>query len=351
MWDNLDTPVLTADLDRVEHNIQKVQSYANKHGLRNRPHAKTHKLPFIAHLQMRAGAVGIACQKLGEAEAMAAAGLTDIQIIVPIVGRRKIERVTQLAQEVRLSLVADAVETIRPLSAAFARSGRCVDLYVECDTGWKRTGVQTPSAAAALASIVNDSRGLRFAGLLTYPTPPPTSRWLGEALDLLSARGLAVDVVAGGGTPRIFESHATREITEIRAGAYVFGDRSTIANGVVPYENCALKVLATVVSRPTPDRAIIDVGTKSLTSDARDGSPDALCGTVTNYPEARLFLIEEEHGHIDVSDCTPKPAIGDLVEVIPNSANGSTNMFDTILLHRSGNIVGEFAISARGKAT
>lgn len=212
---SLDTPVATVDLDAVERNIARMQGYCDEHGLAFRPHIKTHKLPAIAHMQMRAGAVGITCQKLGEAE---------------------------------------------------------VGFLVECDTGFGRTGVQTPQAAADLAELVHALPGLRFDGLMTYPTLPGTGPWLRAAIDEIQARGLPVATVSGGGTPTFFSNHEVPEVTEVRAGTYVYGDRSCIANGSVPLEDCALRVRATVASRPTPERGILDCGSKTLTNDPAEGA-------------------------------------------------------------------------------
>lgn len=348
--DELETPALLADLDKIERNIRRLQAYADEHGLRNRPHAKTHRLPFVAHLQYSAGAVGIACQKLSEAECMAAAGLSDIQITFPVVGVKKAERFAELAERTALSVAADSLAVAVPLSKALAKRGASAAFHVECDTGWRRTGVQTPAEAASLAVSISQLPGLEFAGLMTYPTSTKATPWLREARRLIEGRGLHVGVVSGGGTPGVFETHTVDEIQEIRAGTYVYGDRSTIHNGVTTLPDCALTILTTVVSRPTHDRAIIDGGTNTFTSAAPEGSDDGdgLYGLVVDAPSARLFLLEEEHGHIDVSACEEPPSVGDRLSIVPNSANGVTNLFDQIALHQNGTIVDVLPIAARG---
>lgn len=346
--DELETPALLADLDRVERNILRLQAYADKHRLRNRPHTKTHRLPFVAHLQHNAGAVGIACQKLSEAELMAAAGLSDIQITFPVVGLKKAERFAELAERTALSIAADSLAVAIPLSKALDKRGASAAFYVECDTGWKRTGVQTPAAAASLATSVSQLPGLEFAGLMTYPTSHRATPWLREARRLIAEQGLHIGVVSGGGTPGVFETHAVDEIQEIRAGTYVYGDRSTIHNGVTTLPDCALTVMSTVVSRPTHDRAIIDGGTNTFTSAAPEGFNDGLYGHVLDHPDARLFLLEEEHGHLDVSACKQTVSVGDRLSIIPNSANGVSNLFNEIVLHRDGTIVEILPIAARG---
>ena len=346
--DDLATPVLTVDLDSVEANINRLQSYADEHGLRNRPHIKTHKLPLIAHMQMRAGAVGIACQKLSEAEIMALAGIDDIQLVFPVIGEQKARRLAALARLTTLSIAADSIEVAEAASAAAVLFGSHIDFHVDCDTGWKRTGVQTPSDAVALAVAVDRLPGLSFAGLMTYPTSPQVGPWFREAFRELEGEGLSKGIASGGGTPGVLDSHNVAEIDEIRAGGYVYGDRSTIANGVTPLESCAVHIRATVASTAVAGRVIVDAGTKALTSDAPEGVDDDRYGHVVEYPEAHIFLLEEEHGHIDVSKCASKPVLGDTLSIVPNNANGAVNLFSTVALHRSGLVQGIAPVAARG---
>jgi D-serine deaminase-like pyridoxal phosphate-dependent protein len=264
---SLDTPVATVDLDAVDRNIARMQGYCDEHSLAFRSHIKTHKLPAIAHMQLRAGAVGITCQKLGEAEVMEAAGVRDILLTFPLVGAAKAERLVALAGEATISVVGDSDVVARVLSPALAGAGAEVGFLVEVDTGFARTGVQTPQAAAELAHLVDSLPGLRFDGLMTYPTLPGTGPMLRAAIDEIESRGLEVRTVSGGGTPTFFSNHEVPEITEVRAGTYVYGDRSCIANDSVRLEDCALRIRATVVSRPTAVRGILDSGSKTLTND------------------------------------------------------------------------------------
>jgi D-serine deaminase-like pyridoxal phosphate-dependent protein len=330
--EELDTPALTADLDAVERNIARMQGYVDEHGLALRPHIKTHKLPELARLQIEAGARGITCQKLGEAEIFADAGFDDILVSVPLIGASKIERLRALSGRVRVAVSVDSAE------GADALHGLDVDVLVECDTGGGRTGVQTPEDAARLAS-----RSERFRGLMTYPTPPGTGDWLRRALDLLGE----VEVVSVGGTPTATHAHELGLATELRVGTYVYGDRACIANESVPVEDCALRVVATVVSRPTPERAILDTGSKALSSDLAVGVTGH--GLLLEHPEAEVYLLNEEHGMVDVARCAAKPAIGDRVQVVPNHACVVTNLFDEIVLHRAGEVVDTLPIRARGK--
>jgi len=346
--ESLDTPCATVDLDAVDRNIARFQRYCDDHGLAFRPHIKTHKLPAIAHMQLRAGAVGITCQKLGEAEVMQAAGLRDILLTFPLVGAAKAERLAALAQEGELSVAADSAAVARGLSQALANAGAEAGFLVECDTGFGRTGVQTPQEAAELAQLVSELPGLRFDGLMTYPTLEGTGPALRAAIDEIEARGLEVETVSAGGTPTFFTNHEVPEVTEVRAGTYLYGDRACIANGSVPLEDCALRVRATVVSRPTRDRGILDSGQKTLTSDPVEPSGSGH-GLIVEYPEARVYGLSEEHGHVDFSGCDERPEVGEVVTIIPNHACGCTNMHDEVAVHRNGRLVGFWAVAARGK--
>jgi D-serine deaminase-like pyridoxal phosphate-dependent protein len=344
-----DTPVLTVDLDAVERNIGRLQAYCDEKGFVLRPHIKTHKLPPIARMQVDAGAVGITCQKIGEAEVMAAAGLTDILISFPIVGAEKTTRLARLAGGLRLSVVGDSASCAQGLSDALVREGAEVDFLVECDTGLGRTGVQSPGEAMELAVLVDALPALRFAGLMTYPTTPATPAFFRAAREAIEARRLEVRCLSGGGTPTALQTHELGEVTEIRVGTYVYGDRSCIANGSVPLQDCALRVVATVVSRPTRERAIIDAGSKTLTSDLVGGTDQAGFGLILEYPEAEIHTLNEEHGYVDVSGCERPPEIGDIVTIVPNHACGTTNMHDSVLAYREGELVAEWPIAARGR--
>lgn len=347
--DDLETPVLVADLDAIERNVAAMQAYCDEHELALRPHVKTHKLPELARLQLEAGACGIACQKLGEAEVFADAGFDDILLSFPLVGEAKAERLAALARRVRMTVVGDSAAVAEGLSRVLSRHGLEVGLLVECDTGYGRTGVQSPAAAAELACLVDGLEGLRFAGLLTYPSRPETAPWLREAREAVETAGLQVGTVSGGGTPTARRTHELGVVDELRVGTYVYGDRACIANGSVPLEDCALRVVATIVSRPTAGRAILDAGSKTLTLEAAIGQQGL--GELVEHPEAAVYDLNEEHGYVDVSRCGRPPAIGDRVTVIPNHACATANLHDRIVLHRGGEVVEALPTAARGRLT
>ena len=300
----LETPFLTIDLDRAAGNITRAQSYCAEHGYRFRPHIKTHKLPLVARMQIDAGAAGITCQKLGEAEVMADAGLGDILITYPILGESKMSRLAELARRSVVTVAADSGQAVEAAGRAGQMAGGEIGFLVECDTGMGRLGVQTPRDAAALANLVSRTSGVRFEGLMTYPTSSSTAAFMTEATRLLNESGLPAAVVSGGGTPTLFDTHtlAGSVLTEVRAGEYVFGDRSHLSRGVVRADEVAVAVISEVVGRPTPTRAILDAGSKSL---SMDPASDDLAGfgLIVEYPDACIYTLSEEHAHVDLTGC------------------------------------------------
>lgn len=341
----LETPVAIVDLDRLEANINKLQHYLDEHGIVNRPHIKTHKIPEIAHMQVNAGAVGITCQKIGEAEVMAQAGIRDIFLPYNIIGEAKLERLMRLARRVTLSVTADSEFTVRGLSGATQRAGLELPVLVEFDAGLGRCGVQSPQEAADMARIIARSPGLHFGGLMTYPSSDNADSFVRETKNLLKGDGIPVDVVSGGSTPSMWEAHTHPEITEHRAGMYVYGDRYTLKSGAMTLEDCALTVITTVVSRPTADRGILDGGSKTFSSDllGLEGH-----GLILEYPEARIYGQSEEHGHTDFSKCDQKPEIGERVTVVPNHCCVVTNLFNQIVGVRGNQVEVIWPVAARG---
>ena len=345
----LETPAVLIDIDRVDANLRRAQDYADNHGLKLRPHIKTHKLPRFARRAIELGAIGITVQKLGEAEVFADAGIGEIFLPYNIIGGQKLARLRALATRVNISVTADSRETVAGLSATFADAERPLTVLVECDTGMGRCGVQSPAAALELARVIAAAPGLRFGGLMTYPAAGQVEQnaaGLAEAAALLTAEGLAPEIVSNGGTPDLWRAHEVAVATEHRPGTYIYMDRSQVARNVGTWADCALTVLATVVSRPTGDRAIIDAGSKALTSDTLGL---AGFGLIEAYPEAVITGLSEEHGTIDLSRCTEKPRIGDIVRIIPNHACVVSNLFDRVHLISNEQLVETVEVAARGR--
>jgi len=251
---DLETPVVTIDLDRMEKNIARAQALVASQGIGNRPHIKTHKIPDIAKMQLAAGASGITCQKLSEAEVFIDAGITDdILITFNIVGEQKTEHLMRLSERVnKLTVVADNEDVIRGLSEAGIRHGRDVPILIENDVGFGRNGVQSPEAALSLARYAMNMKGIKFEGLMAFPTTGEKAlAYFDRAIELFKADGIPLPVVSGGGTPAMLTLADFPMLTEHRAGTYVFNDAMMVQAGYASWEECALTVRATVVSLPT----------------------------------------------------------------------------------------------------
>jgi D-serine deaminase-like pyridoxal phosphate-dependent protein len=346
--EDLETPVPVIDVDIVERNITRWQDRCNSLGLANRPHIKTHKLVGVAHYQMAQGATGITVQKLGEAEVMADAGITEMLLTFNVVGAAKIARLSGLARRTAISVVADNVDMLEGLSAAASASGRALTVLVECDTGAGRNGVQTPAEALTLAQHIDRAAGLTFGGLMTYAGAGQrrqAAAFLLEAKDHCTRVGLTCDVITSGGSHDMWKDEGLAALTEYRAGTYVYFDRSLVASATCTFDDCALTVLATVVSRPTSDRAILDAGTKSLTSDLLGLQG---YGVVHALGDAKIYAANEEHGYLDISHLATKPAIGARVRVTPNHVCPVTNLFDEVVFVQGHSVLGAVRVDARG---
>jgi D-serine deaminase-like pyridoxal phosphate-dependent protein len=344
----LETPAVTIDLDLMEDNIRRVQALLDGLGIANRPHVKTHKIPEIGRRQMAAGAAGITCQKLGEAQVFIDAGVADdILLTYNVLGPAKTERLMALSARVaRLAVVLDNEVVARGLSEAGQRHGRDVPFLVECDTGFRRNGVPTPEAAVDLARFAMRLPRLRFEGLMTFPNRDPDTRvFLERALELFKAAGIPVPVVSGGGTPALTTLRAFPMLTEHRAGTCVYNDALTVRAGAATWAQCAMQVRTTVVSRPTPTRAVLDAGTKVLTSDQYGITG---FGHVLEFPGAVITSLSEEHGVVDLSACAARPAIGDVVRVVPNHCCVVSNMVDEVYGVRRGELEVTWPVAARG---
>jgi D-serine deaminase-like pyridoxal phosphate-dependent protein len=343
------TPAVVVDLDRVERNIARLQAACDAAGVANRPHIKTHKSPALARMQRDAGAKGITCQKLGEAEVMADAGLDDILISYNILGEEKLGRLAALMRRAGIVVAADNPVTVAGLPQAAAMAERTLDVIVECDTGYKRAGVETPAEAIALAKDIASRPGLAFAGFLMYPpvtAAAETQAFLDEALAGVREAGLDPRIVSSGGTPNLRNLGKLKGATEHRAGTYIFNDRMMLKAGIATLEDVALHVVATVVSRAAPERGILDAGSKTLTWDS--GGLDGY-GLILEHPQAKIARFSEEHGFLDLTACNDRPGVGNVVRIVPNHVCVVVNMVDRLIATRGEEIVGEIPVTARGR--
>ena len=342
----LETPIPVVDLDRLERNLRRWQQHCDELGLASRPHVKTHKCVEIARRQVALGAGGLTCQTLGEAETMADAGLNDVLVPSNVVGEPKLARLARLLERADVTVAIDDEGVLPGLDGAAARAGKPLRVLVECDTGHGRTGVGSPAAASALAVAVSRCAGLRFAGFLTYPSPPGSRIFLAAAVEGAQRHGLAVETVSAGGTPAMWAADALRPtVTEYRAGTYAFHDRATVASGAATLDDVALTVCATVVSRPARDRAILDAGSKALSSDrsAAEGF-----GLVLEAPESSLVKLDEEHGYVELAN-GDSLELGQQVRIVPNHACVVPNLFAELALTRDGAYAGRWTVDARAR--
>jgi D-serine deaminase-like pyridoxal phosphate-dependent protein len=336
----IETPAAVVDLDRLERNLSRWQSYCDDAGLRSRPHVKTHKCIEIARMQVELGARGITCQKLGEAEVMVEAGLDDVLIPYNLLGDSKLDRLTALLERAEIAVTVDDAALLPGLARAARDAGRELRVLVECDTGLGRAGVQSPQAAVELARAIDEP--LRFGGLLTYPVLERTLAFLSEA-----AEELEPETVSVGGTPSMWTAADLTDVAnEYRAGNYAFYDRNSVAAGAATLDDVALTVHATVVSRPAPDRALLDAGSKCLSSDR---GPDDAMGLILEAPSSTVEQLNEEHAYVRLAE-GDSLELGQHVHVVPNHACVVSNLFDEFALERAGQPEGSWRVAARGKS-
>ncbi len=326
------TPAAVVDLDRLEANLARWQAHCDEVGLANRPHIKTHKCVEIARRQVELGARGVTVQTLHEAELMVEAGIDDVLLPYNVVGGRKLEQLGLLLRRADVKVTADDERLLPGLAGAAADAGRELPVLVDCDTGFGRTGVGSPEDAAALGTAIERTEGLHLAGLLTFPTPPGTREFFSAACGLLERRGLAAATVSAGGTPTMWSAaELAPVVTEYRAGTYVFNDRNTIAAGAARYDDVALTIVATVVSR-RDGRAILDAGSKALTSDT---AVEGGFGHVLEAPASTLGQLNEEHGYLALAGADDLE-LGQQVRIVPNHVCVAVNLFDELIGVRRG---------------
>jgi len=341
---DLDTPALVVDVDVLERNIREMAARCAGLGIALRAHTKTHKVPEIAQMQLTAGSAGIVCQKLGEAEVMARAGLDDILITYNIVGRTKVRRLVDLAlwKTVRVAIDSEAVAL--GISQQAQADGAEVGVLVELDTGGQRTGVQSPQAALELGRQVAELPGLVLQGLMTYPSHVRAKLFIEQTVHLFERAGLPCPIISGGGTG---DEVTSKQIgcTETRSGSYIYEGLSRIRgrDGLDP-ARCALRMVVTVVSVPTADRIIVDGGQKTF----RTRPPDPY-GLIVEHPQALLRRMSVEHGHVDVSGCAHRFQVGEKLSVIPQHQGMVSNMHDELVGARNDRVEVVWQIRGRGK--
>ncbi len=365
------TPRVFIDRPRLQHNIATMQALASSAGVRLRPHAKTHKSPAIAKMQLGAGAVGVCCAKLGEAEVLAEAGLRDIRLPYPINPANAARVVALLDRGVRLSIIVDNGDVAAAWSAAMVAAKRKLDVLVKVDVGFHRCGVN-PDSPTVIDDIraVSELSGLRFLGLLSHAgqgygaaTQDELEAIAGREAEILGSiagrlREASVDVaeISVGATPTARFITRQHGVTEMRPGNYVFFDRTQVGLGAATVDNCALWVIATVVSRPAATRVVFDAGSKTLTNDSVRGfgthvGHGLVCRNLSStMPDGSIVIerLSEEHAVARVpADCTLR--IGDRVRILPNHSCVVSNLMDELLVVEGTTVVDTLPVAARGR--
>src|SRR5215831_1022376 len=352
----LSTPALAIDLDVLERNLDRMASYCREHKLGLRPHTKTHKTPEAARMQVERGAVGLTVAKVGEAEVMASAGFDDILVAYPIYGPEKLRKLITVAKSRRLLISLDSEATAAELSRAASEQGATVGILVEFDVGLRRCGLEPGPACVELARKVERMPGLKFRGLMTYSgniwgteverreEVKGVAEQVGRALGAFAEARMPVEIVSGGSTPSAHFSHLISGLTEIRPGPYVYNDLNAFYQGACRLEDCAARVVTTVVSTAVPGRAMIDAGSKTLSSDLLGSGPKTGHGYLVEAPDARLFKLNEEHGYIDVTGSGHRFYVGEVVTVIPNHVCTCVNMHDEVFLVRTEQVVSSWRV-------
>ena len=360
----LDTPALLVREAILLRNIEDMAQFAQAVGLDLRPHTKAHKLPPIAKAQLAMGAKGITVSKLGEAEVMVEEGITDILIAYELIGKAKMERLLALLEKANLQVTIDSLEGARELDAALAGQNKKVQVLLEINTGLNRCGVLPGEDALKLAQEICQFPHLDFMGIMTHAGHVygaeswedigRIGRAEGEEMvktaELLRAHDIEVKVVSVGSTPTAKIAGMVKGVTEIRPGNYVFYDAIQVGLAVAIPDDCSLSVLATVISRPCPERVIIDAGSKvfALDQGAHGKSTVRGFGLVKGHNNIVIERLSEEHGILRVlADCPLK--VGDKIEIIPNHACTVINLFDEINLIRNEESVEVWPIKGRGR--
>jgi len=359
--EQLETPLPVVDLDRMALNLDRMAAYVTLHGLQLRPHVKTHKSPRIAAEQLRHGAVGLTCATLREAEVMSEVS-DDILVAYPPVGAARLERLARLPQGVRVAVAADDAAALPALSVAAKLGRRQFDVHVEVDVGMHRVGVTTPEKAIALARAISDTPHLNFSGVLFYPghirqrvddqnaSLTKLAETLATFTEALRDAGLPARVVSGGSTPAAWRMHEVPGVTEVRPGTYVYNDRTTAAIGACDWDDCALTVLATVVSTSVKGQVVIDAGSKALAREPLRSEGDGF-GALLDRPEVLVTRMSEEHGILDTSRSDWRPRLGDQVRIVPNHVCLVVHAFDEIIGVRGHAVETRWPVAARGRGT
>jgi D-serine deaminase-like pyridoxal phosphate-dependent protein len=364
------TPAVLVESSKLALNIARMQKAVADRGKTLRPHAKTHKSPVVARMQLAAGATGICCAKLGEAEVFADAGVADIRLPYPL-NPANADRVFALADRVRLSFIVDDQAVARAWSSIAVQRARTLNVLVKVDVGFHRCGIDpSDRLAAAIVADIASLPGLRFLGLLSHAGHGYGAGSDAEAAaiaveeakilrELAAASRVPCAEISVGATPTARYSVEQAGVTEMRPGNYVYFDRTQVGLGSAAWDDCALTVLARVVSRPAPDRVILDSGSKTLTNDLARGFTSlpgygtVFTGVHETTPDPRLLIerLSEEHATVRAAGSGPALPTGTLVRIVPNHSCVVSNLVDTLWMVDGERVVERLPVAARGRIT
>jgi D-serine deaminase-like pyridoxal phosphate-dependent protein len=354
-----ETPMPLVDLDRLERNLDRMAGYAAQHRLALRPHTKTHKSPRIAAEQVRRGAVGLTCATLLEAEVMAEAS-SDLFLAYQPVGEAKLQRLLALPAECDITVAVDSDRVIDELYRAAQERDRRIGVLVELNLGMHRVGVHGIDQAIRLAGMVAQHPPLVYRGITFYPghlrgAAQQTEAGLhqlrealGRFVAALEDAGHRPGIVSGGSTPTAWRTHEIPEITEMRPGTYVYNDRITAEIGACSWDDCALTILATVVSTAVPGQAVIDAGSKALGREPAEGAGSGY-GALLDRPEVVVTRMSEEHGILDLQATDWRPAVGERVRVVPNHVCIAVHLHEVMYGVRGDRVETSWPVTARGR--
>jgi D-serine deaminase-like pyridoxal phosphate-dependent protein len=351
----LDTPALLVDLDVMESNIAHIAGLCRAQGVQWRPHFKGHKTLEIAQMQISAGAIGVTCAKLGEAEILAANGIRDILIANQIVGAPKMRRLMRLLDLADVVVAVDSVENIRELADAAQRADKRLRVVIEVDTGMNRAGTEPGAPVLALADEIARHPGLRFTGVMGWEAhatgiadAAEKEKAVAAAIGLLTQSadqcrdaGHDVRIVSCGGTGTLLYCIQQPGVTEVQVGGAVMNDEHYRwhYNIDLPF---SLTILATVTSRPTPTRVILDAGRKTMSIDTATPRP-------LDVPGVREVRLSAEHAQLELAAPSDWPRIGDRVEFIPGYTDTTVHLHEEIVALREGRIEAIWKVAGRGR--
>ena len=358
---DLDTPAILIDLDIMERNLRKLADYSRQHGLRVRPHTKTHKIPALARQQIDLGAVGLTVAKVGEAEVMLSAQPADLLIAYPTVGPRKLDRLMQVARQTAVTMSLDSVVVARQLSGAASAHEVEIGVLAEVDVGLGRVGVAPGQALVELVLGIAGLPNLRFDGIAFYPGQVKSldeegqqqlnnvARLLEQTVEDLRRAGFSPRIVSGGSTPTLFHSYLLPGMNEVRPGTYIFNDRNTVLSGACALAECAASIMVTVVSTAKDGQMIVDGGSKTFSSDRPTAGDEVSFGHMVEAPHAVFTRMNEEHGFVDIRKAGRAFEVGDRVRIIPNHICVAMNLHECVYGIRGDVVEQTWRVEGRGK--